>query len=147
MGNFGAAMARHKIWTAIAAFFALSVIVYLVNPHAGSTTPAAATSSQTTAPVVYKPTFPPKNLADFRALPLRAFAATGDASEVHQVGASTEGQGSCPARNVYVTVSRVLTGQALEADLSAFFVRSGLIRSQCQAFVFAYHSRRDYLAL
>jgi hypothetical protein len=45
-----------------------------------------------------------------------------------------------------VTVSSGATGRRLEADLAAFFLRRGLIGGQCQAFVFAYHSRRDYLA-
>jgi hypothetical protein len=40
----------------------------------------------------------------------------------------------------------VITGRVLEADLSAFFVRSGLLGNRCQAFVFAFHSRREYRA-
>jgi hypothetical protein len=87
------------------------------------------------------PAFPPATLAAFRA-----FAATGDASKVHQVGSSTEGLPSCPDPSIYIVVSPALAGRALQADLSAFFVQSGLLGSQCQAFVFAYHSRSDYLA-
>ena len=39
-----------------------------------------------------------------------------------------------------------LTGKALEADLSAFFVENGLLGNQCGAAVFAYHSMSDYQA-
>jgi len=80
-------------------------------------------------------------LADFRV-----FAATGDASDVHQVGTSSDGLPSCPEPSIYVTVSPALTVRELEADLSAFFVQSGLVNSRCQAFVFAYHSLNDYKA-
>jgi len=89
----------------------------------------------------HKPSFPPKTLAAFRA-----FAATGDASEVHQVGSSTEGLPSCPEPAIDVTVSPGLTIRELKADLSAFFVQGGLLGNQCQAFVFAFHSRSDYQA-
>ena len=88
-----------------------------------------------------KPAFPPATLAAFRA-----FAATGDASQVRQVSTSSEGLPSCPTPTIYVAVSPALTGRALQADLSAFFVQHGLLGSQCQAFVFAYHSQAEYLA-
>jgi hypothetical protein len=157
-----AVLARHKAWTGVGAFAVLSVIVYATNPHAanggahpvsapGATATARATlrpASTTSAPVpaassttAREPSFPPKTLAAFRA-----FAATGDASEVHQVGTSTEGLPSCPEPNIYVTVSPALTVREIEADLSAFFVQSGLLNNQCQAFVFAFHSRYDYQA-
>jgi hypothetical protein len=155
--RLGAILAEHKIWTAVGVFIALSVIVYAANPHAAnggahavSAPAAAATVTATPRPVsttsassttTRKPSFPPKTLAAFRA-----FAATGDASEVHQVGSSTDGLPSCPEPSIYVTVSPGLTVRELEADLSAFFVQSGLLNSQCQAFVFAYHSRSDYQA-
>jgi hypothetical protein len=84
---------------------------------------------------------PPTSLADFRA-----FAATGDASKVHPVGTSSEGQRSCPETTIYVTVSPALSGRTLEADLSAFFVHSGLINSPCPASVYAYYSRSEYQA-
>jgi hypothetical protein len=35
---------------------------------------------------------------------------------------------------------------APEADLAAFFMQRGLISDSCQAFVFAFRSRRDYEA-
>jgi hypothetical protein len=104
-----------------------------------STPPAHAASSRSAAPG--KPSFPPKTPADFRA-----FAATGNAGQVHQIGTGTEGLPSCPAPNIYVTVSLRLRGRKLEADLSAFFLQKGLMGSQCQAFVFAFHSRSDYRA-
>jgi hypothetical protein len=99
----------------------------------------SAFSTVAASSVAQKPVFPPKTMADFRA-----FAATGDASQVHQLVTITQGSGSCPSRNVYVMVSRKLVGRALEADLSAFFVQAGLVGGQCQAFIFAYHSRSDY---
>jgi hypothetical protein len=159
--RLGAVLARHKIWTGVGAFAVLSIIVYAANPHAANggahlvsaptataratlgpvsatSAPAPAASSTTAAG---EPSFPPKTLAAFRA-----FAASGDASEVHQIGTSTEGLPSCPEPNIYVTVSPRLTVRELEADLSAFFVQSGLLSSQCQAFVFAFHSRSDYQA-
>lgn len=158
--QLGATLGRHKIWTGVGAFIVLSVIVYAANPHAANggahpvSTPAAtATTRATVRPAsttsatiaaaphtaVHKPSFPPKTLADFRA-----FAATGDARQVHQIGTGTDGLPSCPEPSIYVTVSRSLTGRALEADLSAFFVQSGLLGNQCQAFVFAFHSQSDY---
>lgn len=160
--RLGAILARHKIWTGIGAFMALSIIVYATNPHAANggahpvSAPAATVTaaptlrpaSTTSAPVAAassttarKPSFAPKTLAAFRT-----FAATGDASKVHQVGTSSEGLPSCPEPNIYVTVSPALTVRELEADLSAFFVQSGLLNSQCQAFVFAFHSKNDYQA-
>lgn len=160
--RLGSVLAEHKIWTGVGAFMALSIIVYAANPHAanggahsvsapaatGTATPTLRPASTTSAPATAassttarKASFPPKTLADFRV-----FAATGDASEVHQVGTATDGLPSCPEPSIYVTVSPALTARELEADLSAFFVRSGLINSRCQAFVFAYHSRNDYKA-
>jgi hypothetical protein len=160
--RLGAILAEHKIWTGVGAFIALSVIIYATNSRAANggahlvsaptaTATAAATpraAATTSAPITAassttarQPSFPPKTLAAFRA-----FAATGDASEVHQVGSSTEGLPSCPEPNIHVTVSPGLTIRELEADLSAFFVQSGLLNSQCQAFVFAFHSRSDYQA-
>jgi hypothetical protein len=101
-------------------------------------TPSAAATKRAAA---IGASFPPKTVAEFRA-----FAATGDASQVHEVGTASEGSPSCPTPNIYVTVSPTLTGRTLEADISAFFLQNGLLASQCQAFVFAYHSRSDYLA-
>lgn len=85
--------------------------------------------------------FPPASLAAFRA-----FAATGDAAKVHPVGTSSQGQRSCPETTIYVTVSPALSGRTLEADLSAFFVHSGLINNQCPASIYAYYSRSEYQA-
>jgi len=76
----------------------------------------------------------------------RAFAATGDASKVHPVARTSEGLPSCPEPTIYATVNRGLTSREVEADLSAFFVQSGLINNRCQALVFAFHSLRDYRA-
>ena len=160
--DWGLSWPPHKIWTGVGAFMALSVIVYAANPHAanGGANPVSAPAANATATVTprpaattsapvtaassttaRRPSFPPKTLAAFRA-----FAATGDASEVHQVDSSTEGLPSCPEPAIYVTVSPGLTVRELEADLSAFFVQSGLVNNQCQAFVFAFHSRSDYQA-
>lgn len=146
-----AALAAHKVLTCIGAFCVLAAaIVYAADPHAsssgnhsapapGATAPSVA--SATPATVVRKAPFPPGTLAAFRA-----FAATGDASKVHLIRRTSEGLPSCPEPTIYVTVSHRLTGRALEADLSAFFVQSGLISNHCQAVVFAFHSRRDYRA-
>lgn len=160
--HLGAALGRHKILTGVGAFVALALIVYAADPHAaGSGAHSAPTPTATaTVPAASRPVptasaraavspsttrhkdrFPPTTLAAFRA-----FAATGDASQVHQVGAGSEGLPSCPEPNIYVTVNGGLSPKTLEADLSAFFVQSGLINSPCQAFLFAYHSHSDYQA-
>jgi hypothetical protein len=110
------------------------------KPAANSAT-SSATAAASSPAVARKPSFPPKTLAAFRA-----FAATGDASRVHQVATSNEGLPSCPKPNIYVAVSRGVTGKALEADLAAFFVQSGLVGNRCGAFVFAFHSKSDYEA-
>ena len=167
-GGLSNALARHKIWTGVGAFILLSVIVYAATPHPNASGPASTVATATASPKIAKPSpsvastylapvsvrnrdsskhdarkpsFPPRTLAAFRA-----FAATGDASQVHQIDTSTEGLPSCPNPNIFVTVSRALTGRTLEADLSAFFVQSGLIDNRCQAFVFAFHSKADYQA-
>jgi hypothetical protein len=88
-----------------------------------------------------RPGFPPKSLASFRA-----FAATGNPAQVRQIGTSSKGVPSCSTPNIYVAVNSGPTGRRLEADLAAFFLRSGLIGRQCQAFVFAYRSPSDYQA-
>jgi hypothetical protein len=110
---------------------------------ARTATPSAAPTHQarSTSTTARKPSFPPETLAAFRA-----FAATGDASEVHQVANNTVGLASCPDPAIYVTVSPGLTVREVEADLSAFFVQSGLLSNQCQPVVWAYHSRSDYEA-
>jgi len=95
--------------------------------------PAAATS----------PAFPPASLAAFKA-----FAATGDATEVTQVGFVSNGLPSCPEPTYYVTIPSSLGVRAVEADLSAFFVqKNGFASNACGgAVVFAYHSLSDYNA-
>ena len=95
--------------------------------------PAAATS----------PAFPPPSLAAFKA-----FAATGDASEVTQVGFVSNGLPSCPEPTYYVTIPSSLGVRAVEADLSAFFMqKNGFASNACGgAVVFAYHSLSDYNA-
>lgn len=163
---------RNAILLAIAAIFALGIIASALGggrqantaattagasqkgtPHPSSagrpkssanavtaTTPVATVTAS--SPVAArKPGFPPTTVAAFRA-----FAAMGDASQVQQVATSSEGLPSCPQPNFYVIVSPALTGKALEADLSAFFVQNGLLANQCGAAVFAYHSMSDYQA-
>ena len=128
--------------------FAVATFI-LVTALAGGGTASPPPSAPTTSATIAasapqgagKPKFPPMTLADFRA-----FAATGDASQVHQVASSTEGLPSCPEPNFYVTVSSGLTPKEVEADLSAFFVQQGLLGNRCGAFVFAFHSEADYQA-
>jgi hypothetical protein len=137
---------RNAILIGVAGIFVIGVIAAALGngkpakPAASSPT-ASATVAASSPAVARKPSFPPKTLVDFRA-----FAATGDASQVHQIATSTEGLPSCPNPNIYVAVSQGLTGRALEADLAAFFVQSGLVGNQCQASVFAFHSESDYQA-
>jgi hypothetical protein len=135
----------NSIALAVIAVCVIVIIVTALSGGGGNNKPVAqtptqkATTTQASPAVASKPGFPPKTLAAFRA-----FAATGDASQVHRVATASDGLPSCPEPSIYVTVSRALTGRALEADLSAFFVQSGLINSHCQAFVFAFHGRHDY---
>ena len=81
---------------------------------AGSTSPAPTAIRHGCFPVAcgrarhhpetaHKLRFPPRTLAQFRA-----FAATGNASQVHQVATNNEGLPSCPQPNIDVTVSRRL---------------------------------------
>jgi len=101
----------------------------------------AATAAAKAKPGATKPALPPATLAGFRA-----FAATGDASQVHEVASVGEGLPSCPQPTRYVTVSPAVTGRALQADLSAYFVQNGLLGNKCGAVVFAYRSMSDYQA-
>ena len=119
-------------------------LVSVFGGNGGSTPPAAAsaaTVSASHAAVAAKPGFPPTTLAGFQS-----FAATGDASQLHEVASVSEGLPSCPQPNRIVTASPEVTGRALEADLSAYFVQNGLLSNQCGAVVFAYHSMSDYQA-
>jgi hypothetical protein len=86
-------------------------------------------------------TYPPRNLTAFKA-----FAATGDADALHTMGTSSAGRHFCPSTTIYATVSPALHGRTLEADLSAFFLHSGLINGDCPASVLAYYSRGEYQA-
>jgi hypothetical protein len=155
-GQLAVAMAKHKVLTGICALIVLSVIFHFVDRNAasnGNHAPPTTNAGDTQTPMssaghaakakpattIARPGVPPKSLAAFRI-----FAATGDASQVHEIGHRESGLASCREPNIYVTVSRAVTGRALEADLSAFFVQNGLLANQCQAFVFAFHSRRDY---
>lgn len=162
--RLGAALAKHKVWTGVGAFIALTLIFHAVDPNPGNggahpapTPTAAAAATTTNAPrptsaasttaarsrptASHKLNFPPKTLVAFRT-----FAATGDASQIHKIATSSEGLPSCPEPDIFVTVNPALTARTLEADLSAYFVQSGLIGNRCQAFLFAYHSRHDYRA-
>lgn len=141
---------------------AVAVSAALVMAVAGCTKPAASSSVPSSAPPAApssaasavitaaasparaaKPAFPPSSLAAFQA-----FAATGDASEVTQVGFVSNGLPSCPEPTYYVTIPSSLGVRAVEADLSAFFVRkNGFASNACGgAVVFAYHSLSDYNA-
>jgi hypothetical protein len=101
----------------------------------------AAACSSGAAKAGTKVSFPPKSLAAFKA-----FATTGNASNVQTIGTSSTGQKSCPDTTIYVTVGPGLGGRALEADLSAFFEHSGLINNPCPASVYAYYSKSQYQA-
>jgi hypothetical protein len=155
-GQMVTALSRHKVLAGASAVAALGLIIYATSSHAASAggsraagTAGAATqhpypsSSAVTAepPRGGSPAFPPRTLAGFRT-----FAATGNASQVQQIGRASLGLASCPTPNIYVTVRPKLGVRPLEADLSAFFLEKGLLRSHCQAFVFAFQSRSDYEA-
>jgi hypothetical protein len=96
--------------------------------------PVSQASAKTSAPVAAS--FPPASLAAFRA-----FAATGDAAQVTQVGFTNDGLSSCPDPTYDVTIPQSLGVRAVEADLSAFFVQAGLLGNQCGPVVFAFYSK------
>ncbi len=102
--------------------------------NASTQAPAPQASVKTSAPIAAA--FPPASLAAFRA-----FAATGDAAQVTQVGFTNEGLPSCPDPTYYVTIPQSQGLRAVEADHSAFFVQAGLLGNQCGPVVFAYHSK------
>jgi hypothetical protein len=140
------AKSRPRWLLTAAAFAAVALATGCSTGSASSTTLPASAATATpaaaaTAEAATKTGFPPASLTAFRA-----FAATGDASKVHKIAASSKGAASCRERNIYVTVSPAVSGRALEADLAAFFVHSGLIKDKCQAYIFAYHSRSEYRA-
>jgi len=140
-------MARHKVVTGAVALAALGLIVYAVGfgatssgtPTSAPSTPSGAGSTSSSPP--RKPVFPPQTLDDFRA-----FAATGDASQVTEIDSSSEGLPSCPVRTFYVAVSSGLTPKEVEAGLSAFAVQQGLLDKHCGGFVYAFRSAADYQA-
>jgi hypothetical protein len=153
--QLAATLSQHKMLTGVGAVAVLSLLLYTASSpaaskgrHPGPQTslsahhrhssrpgPGAALSPQTAS----NPLFPPRTLAGFRR-----FASSGNATQVHQISRVSLGLSSCPTPTFYVTVSPRLGVRAVEADLSAFFLDKGLLAGQCQAFVFAFHSRHDY---
>ena len=103
-------------------------------PRSSTQPPAPQSSAKTSSPVAA--VFPPASLTAFRA-----FAATGDAAQVTQVGFTNEGLSSCPDPTYDVTIPKSLGVRAVEADLAAFFVQAGLLGNQCQPTVFAFYSK------
>jgi hypothetical protein len=91
-------------------------------------------SSTTSAAAVY----PPTTLAE-----VRSFAATGDASQIHEFSSDSRGLPSCPTPNIYATVAPTLTGRQLAADALAFFVQHSLLGAQCQAALFLFHGKAE----
>lgn len=113
---------------------ALAIVIAGCSSSASTQAPASQASAKAPAPVAAS--FPPASLAAFRA-----FAATGDAAQVTQVGFTNEGLASCPDPTYNVTIPRSLGVRAVEADLSAFLVQAGLLGNQCQPVVFAFYSK------
>jgi hypothetical protein len=135
---------RNTILGLVGGLVLISVIASVASSHNGVTKAPAPHASATTAPAAAtSPAFPPASLAAFKA-----FAATGDASEITQVGFVSNGLPSCPEPTYYVTIPSSLGVRAVEADLSAFFVqKNGFASNACGgAVVFAYHSLSDYNA-
>ena len=135
---------RNTILGLVGGLVLIIVIASVASSHNGVTKAPAPHASATTAPAAAtSPAFPPASLAAFKA-----FAATGDASEITQVGFVSNGLPSCPEPTYYVTIPSSLGVRAVEADLSAFFVeKNGFASNACGgAVVFAYHSLSDYNA-
>ena len=161
---------RHKVLTVLGSLTALIIVIAGIaslggkarqadNASAVATTTPARTATPSRTPTHHavsakampakapaaatSPAFPPASLAAFKA-----FAATGDASEVTGVGFVSNGLPSCPEPTYYVTIPSSLGVRAVEADLSAFFVqKNGFASNACGgAVVFAYHSLSDYNA-
>jgi hypothetical protein len=139
---------RHRVRSVILGIVGAIVLIIIIasvaSSHNGVTKAPAPHASATTAPAAATSrAFPPASLAAFKA-----FAATGDASEITQVGFVSNGLPSCPEPTYYVTIPSSLGVRAVEADLSAFFVqKNGFASNACGgAVVFAYHSLSDYNA-
>jgi hypothetical protein len=135
---------RNTILGLVGGLVLIIIIASVASSHNGVTKAPAPHASATTAPAAAtSPAFPPASLAAFKA-----FAATGDASEITQVGFVSNGLPSCPEPTYYVTIPSSLGVRAVEADLSAFFVqKNGFASNACGgAVVFAYHSLSDYNA-
>jgi hypothetical protein len=135
---------RNTILGLVGGLVLIIVIASVASSRNGVTKAPAPHASATTAPAAATtPAFPPASLAAFKA-----FAATGDASEITQVGFVSNGLPSCPEPTYYVTIPSSLGVRAVEADLSAFFVqKNGFASNACGgAVVFAYHSLSDYNA-
>jgi hypothetical protein len=73
---------------------------------------------------------------------LRALAAQGDASAIHEFHSESVGLGICPEPKREVTVSTSLTGKTLAEDVLAYFFGQQL-DTPCGSVVFAYHSQSE----
>lgn len=102
---------------------------------------SASTTHATAAPAKARHT-PAHLSAEDRALvKFRAFAASGDPTQLSVFATASKGLPSCPDLNVYATVSPSVTGSALAHDMAALFVQRGLLGSSCPfAGLYVFHS-------
>ena len=135
----------------IIAIFACSGINAMANAGRNSTTTTATntavtqavdtptdTPAPTSTPTPQLIHYPPTTEADLRAL-----AAQGDASAIHEFHSESVGlTGACPQPKREVTVSPSVTGQQLAEDLLAYFYGQQL-DSPCGSVVFAYHNQSE----
>lgn len=108
------------------------------NSSPNTTKPPTQSSHPTSAPTSHVAQYPPKTQADLRAL-----AALGDASQVHEFHSESVGlTGACPQPKRLVTVAPSITGKQLAEDLLAYFYAQKL-DSPCGSIVFAYHTQDE----
>ncbi|MFL5626718.1 MAG: hypothetical protein ACJ788_14125 [Ktedonobacteraceae bacterium] len=107
-------------------------------PTPTSTLKPTPTLAPTSTPTPQSIHYPPTTEADLRAL-----AAEGDASAIHEFHSESVGlTGACPQPKREVTVSPSVTGQQLAEDLLAYFYGQQL-DSPCGSVVFAYHNQSE----
>jgi len=105
----------------------------------GSSGQQSASGSPTATPsATHSPTYPPKTVADLKAL-----AATGDASAVHEVKSEGVGLASCPQpKHSVVVASSVSDPKQIAASLLNYFYAQGF-DNECGSLVLAYANQSE----
>ena len=119
---------------AIAAF-GLVLLLTACGGNGQGTTASSATATPTASRAA---AYPPKTVADLKAL-----ASTGDASAVHEVKSEGVGLASCPQPKRWVLVaSSASDPKQIAADLLKYFFAQGL-DNECGSDVLAYRTQAE----